>query len=113
MDTFIWPVRLGSSGQIEQRVQTNEFGDGYMQVIGVGLNNQVESWEVSATGYFGDAPDITPVREFLDRHRGSKSFLWTPPAGKAARFRATSYRLLPHGKGVYTLSWTFQQVFYP
>lgn len=27
MDTFIWPVRFGSSGQIEQRVQTNEFGD--------------------------------------------------------------------------------------
>lgn len=27
MDTFIWPVRFGSSGQLEQRVQTNEFGD--------------------------------------------------------------------------------------
>ena len=110
MDTFDWPVRLGSSGQIEQRVQTNEFGDGYVQVIGVGLNNQAEAWDVSVTGVLAK---IQPVRAFLDLHRGSRSFHWTPPGGNAARFRATSYRLLPHGKGIYTLSWTFQQVFYP
>lgn len=80
METFDFPVLVGASGEVRQAVLENRFGDGYVQRIGVGLNNQSQQWSVSVTGTFGRRNDIAPVRAFLDRHQGWRSFLWTPPA---------------------------------
>ncbi|MCQ9618404.1 phage tail protein [Paenalcaligenes niemegkensis] len=114
-ETFTWNVKVGSSGDIEQSALENTFGDGYTQSFGIGINNESQSWSVSKTGKFGGAADIDilPVEQFLKRHGGWKSFYWTPPGGDQGRYKATGRSRQTHGNGVYTLSWTMQEVFYP
>lgn len=113
METFDFPILVGASGEVRQAVLENRFGDGYVQRIGVGLNNQSQQWSVSVTGTFGQRNDIAPVRAFLDRHQGWRSFLWTPPGGEQGLYIANGYRTRAQGNGVFTLSWTFEQSFHP
>ncbi|MGX5725680.1 phage tail protein [Metapseudomonas otitidis] len=113
METFDFPVLVGASGEVRQAVLENRFGDGYVQRIGVGLNNQSQQWSVSVTGTFGQRNDIAPVRAFLDRHQGWRSFLWTPPGGEQGLYIANGYRTRAQGNGVFTLSWIFEQSFHP
>lgn len=112
-ETFIFGIRVGSTGTITQATWENDFGDGYTQAGGIGINTQSQSWEVSVTGSLDVGEELRQVRDFLDQHEGYKSFTWTPPGGDSGRYRATGYKLDPHGSGLYTLSATFKQVYAP
>ncbi|MFJ4589058.1 phage tail protein [Pseudomonas moraviensis] len=112
-ETFGYCTRIGASGDIIQRTWENDFGDGYTQAGGIGINTKTQSWEMSVTGRLEEGDDLKGVRDFLDRHEGYKSFLWTPPAGTQGRYRANGYKLNAAGAGLFTLSATFKQVYTP
>ena len=112
-ETFSYKTRVGASGDISQRVWANDFGDGYSQSGGTGINTKSQSWELSLSGLFQEGDDLLGVRDFLDRHEGYKSFNWTPPGGAAGRYKANGYKLATLGAGMHTLSVSFKQTYTP
>ena len=39
-EVFIYDVQLGADGDVSQRTWENEFGDGYVQSGGIGINTK-------------------------------------------------------------------------
>lgn len=112
-ETFTYCTRVGATGDIMQRAWENEFGDGYIQAGGIGINTKSQSWDISVVGRMAPGDDLLNIRDFLDRHEGYKSFLWTPPGGTQGRYSANGYKLNAAGAGIITLSATFKQVYRP
>lgn len=110
VETFTWRPLKAAQGQIDHRVRTSQFGDGYAQVVGDGLNNRSQSWPLTFTGR---KDTIVAIRDFLDRHAGYKSFLWTPPLGSVGFYRAKEIGISAVGGLAYTLTVTFEQAFHP
>lgn len=109
-ERFRWRATGQPSGTMAFRRLTAQFGDGYRQVAGDGINNKVQSWPLT---FMGKKEEMAALKDFLDRHAGVKSFLWTPPMGAEGYYEATTYSLIPQGGDVYSVSVTFQQVFRP
>ncbi|ETK39505.1 MAG: phage tail protein [Pseudomonadales bacterium RIFCSPLOWO2_12_60_38] len=112
-ETFSYCVQLGGDGEISQRTWENDFGDGYTQAGGIGINTKSQTWNLSHTGALADGQELPLVWAFLDRHEGYKSFLWTPPGGVQGRYRCNGYKPRPLGAGLFTLTFTFKQVYTP
>lgn len=112
-ETFSFCTRVGASGDVSQRVWSNDFGDGYTQAGGIGINTKSQAWDISLTGRMVDGDDLKGVRDFLDRQEGYKSFNWTPPGGAQGRYTANGYKLSAAGAGIFTLTVTFKQTFRP
>ena len=87
IETFIWPDdEADVDGTL--RTRTSQFGDGYAQESGDGLNGESQSWSLT----FGGLPDeVGPILDFIRRHKGYRSFLWTRPAASwACKARRTA-----------------------
>jgi phage-related protein len=110
IERFTWATEKGAEGDIAQRVRTKKFGDGYEQAVEDGLNNQSESWPVTFTGM---AARILEIRKFLDKHKGAKAFLWTPPLGVLGLYKCNGYKPVHRGGSVYAITATFEQTFHP
>ncbi|NWA81600.1 phage tail protein [Pseudomonas sp. D2002] len=110
IERFTWSTEKGAEGDITQRVRSKQFADGYEQSVEDGLNNQSESWPVTFTGM---ESRILEIRKFLDRHKGAKGFLWTPPLGVLGLYKCKGYKPVHRGGQVYAINATFQQTFHP
>ena len=109
-ETFTWAPRIGPTGSVSFRTLDAKFGDGYAQVAGDGINARAESWPVT---FQGSAAKIAAIRAFLDRHGGTRSFLWTPPGGTEGYYKAKGYSPTAHDKFNSSISATFEQAFFP
>lgn len=110
IETFTWPVQNGEQGDVTFAVRTKRFGDGYEQSVGESLNNRSQSWPVT---YTGTKERVKAVKAFLDRHKGTKAFLWTPPLGELGLYKCTGYQPSNRGGLIYALTATFTQTFHP
>ncbi|MHC8321127.1 phage tail protein [Pseudomonas sp. GB2N2] len=111
IERFTWSTEKGATGDIKQRIRSKGFGDGYSQSVSDGINNKVQSWPVS---YTGTAARIKEIIVFLDRHKGAKAFLWTPPLGELGLYKCPNgYQPSHKGGAVYVLTATFEQTFHP
>ncbi|WPH68486.1 tail protein [Stenotrophomonas phage BUCTxx99] len=109
-ETFTWERQAGAQGKISWRVIEAKFGDGYSQTISDGLNVESQTWPLT---FEGGINYVKPIIEFFRRHKGSKSFYWTPPGSDSALlFRADQVTFTSIGGGVYSVSAEFKQVFY-
>lgn len=110
-DTFAWCALPNAAGAITLRARVAQFGDGYSQAVGDGINGKVQSWPLT---FRGPSTMTNAVTAFLDAHAGYISFLWTPPGQLAAILvRASAYTVEAMGLDNFTVSVTFQQVFQP
>lgn len=107
---FTWPSTGSPSGTATFRVRTAQFGDGYSQSVGDGINNKTQSWPLTFTG---SKAKMQAIVDFLDERAGWQAFFWTPPLGVQGYYTCTSYSPSPVGGPVYTVTATFQQVFRP
>lgn len=107
MELFTWCPLINPTGDIKLRTLTAQFGDGLQQAAGDGINNKVQVWPLQ---FAGKEAYITPIKNFLDAHKGYRSFLWTPPLSGQIVVRASQYSPVAMGVGLYTLSVTFNQV---
>lgn len=110
METLQWSPISGSESEINYRITTAQFGDGYAQNVADGLNNRVESWPLT---FIEQKPAAEQLMVFLDRHGGYKPFLWQPPLGRNTLWTARSPKVKPLGAGLYQITVTLQQAFHP
>lgn len=113
IETFTWRIQAASQPTTGSRdaVRKVQFGDGYTQISGSGLNDEVLTYEFSYTGN----PDIAlEIYAFLRRHK-TKSFIFTPPYEDKNLWRveADSLKKVVKNKKVMTITATFEQAFAP
>ncbi|MCP9270105.1 phage tail protein [Xenorhabdus sp. XENO-1] len=107
--TFDFPARVGAAGEFEPVVRSVQFGDGYKQTSGDGINSQRESWPLSFVGVLSE---IEPIMVFLREHQGWRSFKWRNPLSELGLYQAGKFNI--QANGVYfTLSVTFTRVYHP
>jgi len=108
-DTFSWCVRTGATEEITVATLQAQFGDGYKQVAGAGINDQRESWPVTCSG---SKAEMATVRAFLKAHV-TASCWWVNPWGEKKLYRVKSDSIRPafiNGNFV-EISFTFEQSF--
>jgi len=110
-EVFTWQPRVNAEGASAFRVLSAQFGDGYMQEAGDGINTETASWTLEFVGY---ESQIQPIRDFLRQHRGFKPFLWTPHGESSPRlFVAREFTVQPMGAKAITLRTKFEERFAP
>ncbi|HBS0557171.1 TPA: phage tail protein [Klebsiella pneumoniae] len=113
IETFAWRIQAASQPTLKSKdnIRRVQFGDGYAQVSGNGINNETLSYEFS---FSGDPDTALEVYKFLRRHK-TKAFSFKPPGGELAlwRVQADSLQKVIQGKKVITITATFEQAFVP
>ena len=111
IEIFTWCARINAAGEAKFSTRKVQFGDGYTQVSGNGINNRTQSWDLTFTG---NETMIGAIQAFLDRHGGVRSFQWKPPLQAVGLYRSSdSYKPVALGAGLYDLTVTFEQAFKP
>lgn len=112
METFAWaPEQQNVAEEVQFRVLSAKFGDGYEQSAGDGLNARESTWSLT---FFGRQDRIDAIKDFLDGHAGWRSFLWAPPGQSTAIVVTCKAYSRPHGGGeAWRLSATFERGFRP
>lgn len=106
---FGFPARVNAAGDTRFRIRKAQFGDGYTQVSGDGINPVIRSWDLT---FIGKYDYITPIIVFLETHQGVKSFQWTPPTNVPGLYRCEGYKSVAMGGENYTLTATFTEAFH-
>lgn len=110
MDIFKWRTQLQDKAEsaYTQNIREAQFGDGYKQVAGVGINIETESWALSWTS---DKKTSLEINEFLRSHIIS-AFQWENPLGEIALYRVSkdSIKYSPLSYNAATVSGTFERV---
>ncbi|MFS0827591.1 phage tail protein [Pseudomonas phoenicis] len=110
IETFKWTPDDSATCDSKLRTRKSQFGDGYAQVSGDGLNAEQDSWDVS----FGGLNDeVAPIQAFIKSHGGMRSFLWTPPGGVQGLYRCETYRRQAQPGGTVLLTATFERAYHP
>ncbi len=108
IETFTWCPRINAQADTTFRVKKAQFGDGYAQVAGDGLNNRSDSWQLE---FVGEEAMIEQIVAFFDRHAGHKAFIWKPPLRPKGLFRCEQYKPVALGGGNYSLTTSFIEAF--
>lgn len=111
-DTFMPPFApsFGLSRQVTPRVLTAQFGDGYRQEAGDGLNAIPRSASLQWNTL--SASEADDIENFFVTQKGYVAFLWTDPREASPRLWKcpTWSRVSPNGR-LDSISATFEQVF--
>ncbi|HHP1737599.1 TPA: phage tail protein, partial [Klebsiella pneumoniae] len=70
IEIFTWSPRVNPQQTVNFRVRKAQFGDGYAQVSGDGINTRSQDWELS---FVGTEDYIRPIKQFFDRHAGTRA----------------------------------------
>lgn len=108
-DTFGWCVRIGATETVTTATLQAQFGDGYKQIAGVGINQTMESWDLSCNG---KVTDMAAVRAFLKSHV-TTSFWWQNPWGETKLYRVKYDSIKPSFQNgqIADIAFTFEQAF--
>lgn len=106
--TFEWVVSTQATPTIGYVVRTAQFGDGYAQDVGEGVNNKTESWEVN---FIGSDVDVLAIMDFLDSLGGYRSFFWTNPLGQLGLYKCKDPSPVEMGGNTYSFSGTFTKAY--
>lgn len=113
VDAFAWKIQ--ASGQpavtVKDGIRKVQFGDGYTQVSGNGLNSETLNYAFS---YTGNKDTALEIYAFLRSHK-TNSFSFQPPYGELAlwRVQADSLQLIIKSKKLITITAIFEQAFAP
>lgn len=103
----VWLPDTNHSCATKPRVQSVKFGDGYELRMPTGINNIIETWNLTFT-VSGDVAD--DILAFLVSHGGSKSFLWKTPNEETKTFICREWSA-NRDRGIKKVSASFEQVF--
>lgn len=115
LETFTYAARVNPTGDHSFRVREVQFGDGYKQQVGDGLNTELQSWSLT---FVGNWKRTFEIRSFFKRHAGYKAFKWMTPNFELGLFTCKTYQVTALGKNdrgdqMYQLAATFDIAFRP
>lgn len=109
-ETFTWRAEVSTSGSGEFSMLTAKFGDSYSQEVPNGINNELQRWTVSVSGY---PEHVQPALDFIRAHKG-QSFIWKAPRSTApGYYKCKKYSLGDQGGAWWTFTFEFEQAFAP
>jgi phage-related protein len=76
-ETFTYVPNYGASQDIQPRVKSAKFGDGYEQRFNDGINSLAQVWSLSFSNRVFS--EINSIEDFLKARAGVEYFEWTPP----------------------------------
>ncbi|MBR0568007.1 phage tail protein [Azoarcus sp. L1K30] len=109
MSTFIWIATYGSNVETKPNVAVAEFGDGYEQRVGLGLNITRRRWNLQFNNRPNDTADA--IEGFLKARNGIESFDWTPKYGGAGKWVCCEWSSIPTSPNTRSVTATFEEVF--
>jgi len=80
-ETFTWDVSIGSGSESKARIKKAQFGDGYAQRTGDGLNPILQTWPVTIKAK--SLAEADAIEAFLEARAGVEAFTWTPTGASA------------------------------
>ncbi len=118
MDTFLFVASSATQGTSTPRVLKAQYGDGYMQEAGDGINPILRVWNlqfnnipISSTD--SSATTLEAIDDFLTAQAGYLQFLWTqpPPYDEEGtkHFICSSWQYTYQGGNIIGLIATFEQ----
>lgn len=75
--TFTYTPSKSFTSSTKPRVAVSQFGDGYSQRVGMGINRLVKEW--SLTFKSRSITQADSIISFLEARAGVEAFLWQPP----------------------------------
>lgn len=80
MAEFTWVPDNGASRETEFKVRKAQFGDGYSQRVGDGINTMGGTYPLS----FTNKPSVVDeIEAFLEQRKGTTAFTFRPPRASA------------------------------
>jgi len=89
LESFSWSPQNGPTADIQHRNTEVQYGDGYAQVAGDGINTESQKWPLT---FIGMNEDIMPILAFLRAHAGVRAFKWVNPLGELGLYRASDIK---------------------
>jgi phage-related protein len=109
MATFSYEPTYIFNKTVTPRVRRTQFGDGYTQRSGDGLNTQRQLWSLE---FVGTVAEIDTIESFLEATGGVDNFTWTPPRQtNPLKFIYISYDRDSAGPTTDRLTTSFRQEF--
>ena len=108
MSTFIIEPSYSANQSQSPRVRVAQFGDGYSQRVGDGINLLARQWSLV---FNGNAAEMDAVEAFLETESGITSFDWQPPTGSAGKFACMAWNRSIAGFNNESVTATFTEVF--
>jgi phage-related protein len=87
--TFTWTPDRGLTRNVEARVNSITFGDGYEQRVGDGINTLNESVPLSFT--LRTKTEINAIEDFFAARAGIENFDWTNPRGQTLKYTCKAW----------------------
>lgn len=92
LETFTWSPLNGPTADIQFRNTTVQYGDGYAQVSGDGINTESQSWPLTFKGYNAE---MKPILAFLRSHAEARAFKWVNPLGEVGLYLSSQLKPTP------------------
>lgn len=107
MSTFTWSPAPGAAQQKTPKVRTSQFGDGYQQRVGDGINTISRAWTLTFRRL---TADVDAIDAFLTARAGVESFDWTPPSGSVGKWICKSWSQGIPAMQLQEINATFEEV---
>lgn len=108
---FTYAPSYTSQRKHAPRALLAQFGDGYEQRAGDGINTNPQEWDLTFEN-LGDT-DADALLGQLDGYGAVTSFTWTPPRGSEIRVVCRTWSVTYASAGANTIAATFTEVFEP
>lgn len=109
LKTFTWCPEVGAEAQYLERNLKAQFGDGYVQIMGDGINTSVDVWPLT---FSKDIAEALLIRKFILEHKERTPFYWTPPyETEAAKYIASGLTFNYSGGRLGIVKATFTKTF--
>lgn len=108
MAEFTWFPDASISKDVEPRVASARFGDGYEQRVPLGINTQIDKWQLTFTG---NRERIDPIEAFIAAQGGYLAFDWKNPDEQTGRYVCRSWKKQRQDSQKVILTCEFERVF--
>lgn len=109
LPTTVKPI-VSTNREVKTRHIEANFGDGYSQRAGDGINTIKDKWNVEWTAL--SQVNFDELNDFFEEKEGYKDFNWTPPGESTSKkFVCKNWNVSHLGASLFNLSAQFDQVF--
>lgn len=110
---FSWSPSYAVSKKTKLNMRVIQFGDGYQQRAGTGINNIGRQWDLRFNAKTETV--AMDIQDFLEARKDGSSFYWKPPflnrMDETIKVICKSFDIVPATYNSFDITATFEQVF--